>query len=130
MPRAAPSSSSSATTTSDDGDDDGVDETLPRAMSDDAIDARGRAVVLRARRAAIDREDRRAFHRVHSIARDAAFVEAQGEAVFARVDVRGVRERARGERGTRGGGRARRTRRATLRAPTGTIITGRCRRRG
>jgi hypothetical protein len=89
-------------------------------MSDDAINARV-APSFYALTRSIDREDRRAFHRVHSIARDAAFVEAQGErflrdstraavangrAILARLAGRGVRDRARGSV-VRGGGEVR-----------------------
>ena len=102
MPRAAPSSSSSASSSSDDGDDDGVDETLA-AMSDDAINARV-APSFYALTRSIDREDRRAFHRVHSIARDAAFVEAQGER-FLRDSTRAAFANARAGAWYAGGGR-------------------------
>ena len=101
MPRAAPSSSSSASSSSDDGDDDGVDETLA-AMSDDAINARV-APSFYALTRSIDREDRRAFHRVHSIARDAAFVEAQGER-FLRDSTRAAFANARAGAWYAGGG--------------------------
>ena len=102
MPRAAPSSSSTASSSSDDGDDDGVDETLA-AMSDDAINARV-APSFYALTRSIDREDRRAFHRVHSIARDAAFVEAQGER-FLRDSTRAAFANARAGAWYAGGGR-------------------------
>ena len=71
-------------------------------MSDDAI-ARAVAPSFYALARAIDREDRRAFHRVHSIARDAAFVEAQARR-FLRASTYAAFANARAGRWYAGGG--------------------------